>query len=163
MHSMHTRTSSRVLQALIALVVATGFGHAALADNKGRAVVLLPQYKKECESCHVAYPPTLMPAASWSRIMGNLPKHFGTDASLDPAAAQEISGWINAHAGTYKRVREEPPQDRITRTAWFDRKHREVSAATWKLPAVKSAANCGACHTQADTGDFNERNIRTPR
>jgi hypothetical protein len=147
----------------MAIVAASVLGHAAMADGNGRSVTLSPQYKKACESCHVAYPPTLMPAASWSRIMGNLPKHFGTDASLDPAALKDISGWLFAHAGTYKRVSEEPPQDRITRTAWFVRKHREVSAATWKLPAVKSAANCGACHTQADTGDFNERHIRTPR
>ena len=160
---MQNKTSSWVLRVLITAVTASGFGHAAMADSNGRAVALLPLYKKECESCHVAYPPTLMPAASWSRIMGNLSKHFGTDASLDPTTVKQISEWIAAHAGTYKRVNEEPPQDRITRTVWFDRKHREVSAATWKLPAVKSAANCGACHTQADTGDFNERNIRTPR
>ena len=56
-----------------------------------------------------------------------------------------------------------PPEDRISRSAWFRREHREVSAATWALPAVKSAANCGACHTQADQGDFSERHIRLPR
>jgi nitrate/TMAO reductase-like tetraheme cytochrome c subunit len=124
---------------------------------------LLPAYQQECAACHVAYPPTLMPAASWARIMGNLSKHFGTDASLDEAKGKELSGWLAAHAGTYKRVSEEPPQDRITRTAWFVRKHNEVSAAAWKLPAVKSAANCGACHTSADKGDYSERNIRIPR
>ena len=43
------------------------------------------------------------------------------------------------------------------------REHDEVPAATWKLPAVKSAANCAACHTQADQGDFNEHNVRIPR
>jgi hypothetical protein len=146
-----------------AIVAATGFATMAMADNNGRAVLLLPLYKQECATCHVAYPPTLMPAASWTRIMANLPKHFGSDASLDPATTKELSVWINSHAGTYKRVSEEPPHDRITRTAWFDRKHREVPTGTWKLVAVKSAANCGACHTQADNGDFNERNIRTPR
>lgn len=95
--------------------------------------------------------------------MNNLPHHFGTDASLDPATVKELSGWINAHAGTYKRVSEEPPQDRITRTAWFVRKHDEVSAATWKRASVKSASNCSACHTTADKGDFNEHNVRIPR
>lgn len=160
---MHHKPSPLVLRILLAAIATTGWTHTALADGNGRAVPLLPLYKQECDSCHVAYPPTLMPAASWSRILGNLPKHFGTDASLDPAALKEISAWVNTHAGAYKRVREEPPQDRITRTAWFDRKHHEVSSATWKLASVKSAANCGACHTQADKGDFNEHNIRTPR
>ncbi len=137
--------------------------HPAQAEDSGRTIALLPKYQQECSSCHVAFPPTLMPAASWNRIMNTLPKHFGTDASLDAATLKELSGWVTAHAGTYKRVSEEPPQDRISRTAWFVRKHNEVSSATWKIPAVKSAANCGACHTTADKGDFNERNIRTPR
>lgn len=34
-----------------------------------------------------------------------------------------------ANAGTYKRVSEEPPQDRITLLAWFERKHRKVELA----------------------------------
>lgn len=156
-------TGREILRLLFATTLAAGLAPVAIAGDNGRAVPLLPLYKQECGSCHVAYPPTLMPAGSWARIMGNLSKHFGTDASLDPATLKEMSGWVGAHAGTYKRVSEEPPQDRITRTSWFARKHREVSPVTWKLPAVKSAANCGACHTQADTGDFNERNIRTPR
>jgi nitrate/TMAO reductase-like tetraheme cytochrome c subunit len=147
------------------LVIATtlGLASAAVAAGNGRAIALLPKYQQECASCHLAFPPTLMPAASWGRIMGNLPQHFGTDASLDAATQKELTDWIYAHAGTYKRVAEEPPQDRITRTVWFVRKHNEVSAATWKLPAVKSAANCAACHITAEKGDFDERNIRTPR
>ena len=30
-------------------------------------------------------------------------------------------------------------------------------------PAIRSAAGCIACHTQADQGDFNERSVRIPR
>ncbi|MFZ3219759.1 MAG: cytochrome C, partial [Rhodoferax sp.] len=113
-HPLHTRMGRLAL----GLLAASGFALPALADGNGRMVPLTPKYKEECSACHVAYPPSLMPAASWNRIMNNLPNHFGTDASLDPATVKELSGWINAHAGTYKRVREEPPQDRITRTAW---------------------------------------------
>jgi len=97
------------------------------------------------------------------RLMGDLPHHYGTDASLDPATVKALGSWLQANAGTYKRVREEPPQDRITRSAWFIRKHDEVSAATWKRASIKSAANCAACHTRADQGDFNEDNVRIPR
>ncbi|MHB1199498.1 MAG: diheme cytochrome c [Polaromonas sp.] len=144
------------------LIAASGISP-AMAQSNGRYAPLLPKYQQECAACHIAYSPALMPAASWRRIMSNLPNHFGTDASLDAATVKELSVWINANAGTYKRVGEEPPQDRITRTAWFIRKHNEVSAAAWKLPAVKSASNCTACHTTAEQGDFNERNIRIPR
>ncbi|MCF8168445.1 MAG: diheme cytochrome c [Rhodoferax sp.] len=152
-----------LFQCVSGLLCATALVSAAHADGNGRSISLLPKYVQECGACHVAYPPTLMPAASWVRTMNHLPQHFGTDASLDEATRKELSAWIAANAGSYKRVKEEPPQDRITRTAWFARKHDEVSAATWKLPAVKSAANCNACHTTAEQGDFNERKIRIPR
>ena len=48
-------------------------------------------------------------------------------------------------------------------TPWFVREHRQVDAATWKSPAVKSVANCTACHAGAASGDYNERAVRIPR
>lgn len=148
-----------------ALLLAAGFGvlGAALADS-GRAMprVVPPAYTAECAACHTAYPPGMLPARSWQRIMTGLDKHHGTDASLDAATVQQIGNWLQTHAGTYKRVAEEPPQDRITRSAWFVRKHDDVEAAVWKLPSVKSAANCAACHTGADQGDYSERNLQAP-
>jgi hypothetical protein len=137
----------------------------ALAGDHGRSLAapLLPLYKQECAACHVAYPPGLLPAASWQRLMTNLPRHFGTDASLEAATAKELSTWLTANAGTYKSASTPPPQDRITQLQWFVREHREVSNATWKLPAVQSPANCTACHRQADQGDFNEHTVRIPR
>lgn len=152
-----------VPQVVFGLLAAIGISHTARADGDKRMVPLLPKYQQECAACHVAYPPGMLPSGSWTRLMANLPQHYGTDASLDPAAVKELGTWLNAHAGTYKRVREAPPQDRITRSAWFIRKHDEVSAATWKLPAVKSAANCAACHTRADKGDFDDDNVRIPK
>jgi len=120
-----------------------------------------PKWKAECGSCHTAYPPQLLPASSWRRIMSTLERHFGTDATLDAAAAAEIGTFLEQNAGTGKRVRGAQTL-RITESAWFRREHREVPAATWKLPGVKTAANCVACHTTADQGDFRERNIRVP-
>ncbi len=141
-------------------------GAATLARADLPPQPLLPAYKAECSACHVAYPPALLPADSWKRLMGGLDRHFGTDASLDPATAKAIAAWLEANAGTYRKVRREgaaPPEDRITRAAWFRREHDEVPAATWKRADVKSPANCAACHTQADQGDFSERQLRVPR
>lgn len=147
--------------ALLALLAAAG---AARADGDRRAAVpLLPAYRAECASCHIAYPPGMLPATSWQRLMQNLPQHFGTDASVDADTAKELGRWLAVHAATTGRTGEPPPQDRITRSTWFVREHREVAPATWKLPAVKSPANCAACHTNADQGDFDERRIRIPR
>jgi Dihaem cytochrome c len=120
-------------------------------------------WQQECAACHIAYPPALLPAESWQRLMAGLQKHFGTDASLDAATTRQLSEWLQREAGTGRRVSPAPPEDRITRGAWFLREHREVSTATWRLPAVQSAARCTACHQQADRGDFNEHQIRIPR
>jgi hypothetical protein len=141
-----------------------GMTHAAWADeHRASRVPPLSEYTQECAACHLAFPPGLLPAASWRRVMDNLARHYGTDASIDPARARTLSAWLEAHAGSGKRARELPPEDRITRAAWFQREHDEVPAATWKLPAVKSPAHCSACHTQAEQGDFSERHIRITR
>ncbi len=144
-------------------ILAAGPAFADGGKHGMRAPLLPPQYRQECGACHVAYPPALLPGASWQRLMANLQRHFGTDASTDAAAVEELSTWLAANAGGYKRVREPPPEDRITRSAWFVRKHDEIAAATWKSPAVKSAANCNACHARADQGEFNEHDVRIPR
>lgn len=140
----------------------------AQADDGRTAarVPLLPKYQQECAACHLAYPPGLLPAASWQRLMGGLPQHFGTDASLDPATVREIGQWLRSHAADTQRSRAgaaAPPDDRITRSAWFQREHREIAPAIWARPGIKSAANCAACHSRADQGDFDERHIRIPR
>ena len=48
-------------------------------------------YVQECASCHVAYPPGMLPAASWARLMSGLGQHFGTDASFDPQEVKRLS------------------------------------------------------------------------
>ncbi len=148
----------------VAAVLATLTAVAAQADGDRRAAVpLLPAYVQECGSCHLPFPPGLLPADSWQRLMKGLPRHFGTDASLDATSAQPISAWLQAHAGSGKRAREAPPEDRITLGSWFVREHREVSAAAWKRPAIGSAANCAACHGDTDTGRYSESAIRIPK
>lgn len=132
-------------------------------EGRRLSVPLLPTYQQECAACHIAYPPGLLPAASWQRIGQNLAKHYGSDASLDPATVAQLSQWLSANAATGKRAREAPPEDRITRSAWFVREHDEVPAATWKRASIKSAANCAACHGGAEQGDFNEHRIRIPK
>jgi mono/diheme cytochrome c family protein len=120
---------------------------------------MLPRYQQECSACHVAYPPGLLPASSWQRLLSDLPHHFGTDASLDPAAVAALSSWLMAAAGRGAA----PPQDRITTSRWFVHEHDEVPAGVWQRPAVRSASNCVACHAQAEQGVFDEHTVRIPR
>ncbi|KRI00926.1 diheme cytochrome c [Curvibacter sp. PAE-UM] len=156
-----TRTLKRTLPALALLL---GLTTAALADSGNlNPRQMLPSYQQECAACHLAYPPGLLPARSWGRIMNGLDQHYGTDASLDAATVQQIGQWLQAKAGTTKRVSAEPPQDRITESAWFLRKHRKLDAPVWQHASVKSAANCAACHTRAEQGSFDESQLQFPR
>ncbi|HEV6966240.1 diheme cytochrome c [Roseateles sp.] len=130
-------------------------------DHEGRTAVAWPKaYVQECAACHVAYPPRMLPAASWARLMGGLDRHFGTDASLDPQDVQRLGQWLQDNAG--RDARATVPEDRITRTARFEHKHRHIEAATWRLPSVRSAANCMACHSGADQGRYSEHGLRMP-
>ena len=156
--------TSHARATLAAAVLALSIPAAARADGREGMPPAVPEaFLQECASCHVAYPPGMLPASSWSRMMQGLDQHYGTDASLDAAMVRQISTWLAAHAGTYKRVREAPPQDRITQSSWFERKHREVEPAVWKRAAVGSPANCMACHTRADQGDFDDDRVRIPK
>ena len=140
---------------------------AAQADDHGRRMpTQVPKaYVQECASCHMAYPPGLLPAASWQRLMGGLNQHYGSDASLDAATVQQLSTWLQTHAGTYQRARAEepPPEDRITRTRWFARKHEDIAPAVYKRAAIQSAAHCMACHAGAERGDFDDDKVRIPK
>jgi hypothetical protein len=159
---MRFRTWLWLVTRWVVLISTASLGTPLFAEDEGgmRSIPPLPKYRQECAACHIAYPPGMLPAASWHRILNNLPHHYGTDASLDPATVKELATWLTAHAAPGKVT---PAEDRITRSSWFVNQHEEVSARNWKLLAVKSASNCVACHTRADQGDFNERFTRLPQ
>ena len=130
-------------------------------------------WQQECASCHLAYSPALLPRASWRRMMGGLEQHFGENASLDPATQADILRFLEANAADSGRSRmgdkvmqrmgaNEVPL-RITETRWFVKKHDEVPRATWARKSVGSAANCAACHRQAEKGVFDEDTVRIPK
>jgi hypothetical protein len=118
-----------------------------------------PSWKTECGSCHMAYPPSLLPAQSWRSLMAGLDKHFGVDASVDAKTAAEIGAFLQQHAGNSRGK----PTLRITETAWFKHEHDEVGTAVWRNPKIKTASNCAACHRGAEQGNFDEHDVRLPR
>jgi mono/diheme cytochrome c family protein len=150
----------RIALALLSLPLSLG-GIASEREHAAR-VPWPKAYVQECASCHVAYPPGMLPASSWTRLMSGLDRHFGTDAAFDEQEVKRLSQWLQSHADGRRRAGDSPPQDRITRTAWFERKHRHIEPATWRLPSVRSAANCMACHSSADQGVYSEHALRQP-
>jgi hypothetical protein len=137
---------------------------APAALQEGRGTAPGTAYARECSSCHVAYPPELLSAGQWQRVLAQLERHYGVDASVDPVQRVTLGTWLGQHAGR------EPPAGadsaaapRITTSRWFIREHREVPAGTWRLQKVGSASRCEACHAGAEQGDFDEHAVRIPR
>ncbi|ACC75364.1 diheme cytochrome c [Paraburkholderia phymatum] len=162
---MRFQLVSRSVEVGIVTLLAALTASIATAEPEGTAsqVNVLPRYRQECATCHLAYPPGMLPAASWQRILGNLQHHFGTDASLDADSVRQISTWLAANSAGDTAAHAAPPEDRITRSHWFREEHAEVAADVWKRPMIKSASNCAACHTRAEQGNFNEHFIRIPQ
>ena len=166
-------TSGYFVRKLALVMLMTGATLSAIHSFEARAdddedtgkhpAVANAKWASECGACHVAFPPRLLPAASWRAVMSGLDNHFGDNASLDAKSAQEIGAFLERNAGSSRHASPGKPVLRITETRWFKREHDEVSARTWKNPKVKSAANCAACHTQAEKGNYSEHNIRIPK
>lgn len=125
-------------------------------------------YQKECGSCHMAYPPELLPARSWNRVVGSLQDHFGDSAQLDAATQKHIHDYLVVHAAdktqnehSYAIMRSlnasEAPL-RITATPYIAGIHAAVLDPMWGgNPRPKTLAECGVCHLRVQAGDFTMR------
>lgn len=137
----------------------------ARADNY--SVPKNAAFEEECTSCHMAFPPQMLHADSWRAMMNGLSTHFGTDASLDEKRRVAIADFLVANANGRKtgttRDAAGKPLLRITETKRFQKKHREIAAATWKRASIKSPANCSACHRQAAAGNYSEHSVTIPK
>jgi hypothetical protein len=173
------------LPKLLTLLVAAGISgwlfasdHERGEEHEGRESRSLPAvdnktWRAECGSCHIPYPPAMLPERSWRKLMTGLDRHFGENASLDAAAQKEIANFLAANAADRgdsrrgSRVAASIPATqtplRITETAWFERKHDELAAAVWKRQSIGTRANCVACHADAAKGNFDEHGVRIPR
>lgn len=138
------------------------------ADDLSLSVHGSPAYQTECGSCHIAFPPPLLGAEDWKRVMAGLDKHYGDNASLDARTRQTIEAFLVGNGGPSRKTgtgggAAKPGElPRLTATPWFLRKHHEVSRNDWAHPKVKSPSNCGACHARAAQGSYREREIVMP-
>ncbi len=131
------------------------------------------KWKAECSSCHMLYHPGLLPERSWNKMMGGLDKHFGENASLEPATRDEITRFLATNSADKSdnrrsdRINQSIPANaaplRISETRYFTSKHDEISPVTFKRKSIGSAANCIACHKGAEKGNFSESQVKIPR
>lgn len=156
-----------VALSLMALLFSgTFFARAQAGGGHFYPPVADPVVREECGSCHLAYSPSMLPEASWQKMMGELSKHFGDDASVDAASAVRITRYLRDNAadrggqrygGKLMRgvlINEAPL--RITELPKWLSEHRKIASSEWKRKDVLSKANCPACHTDAQRGYYDD-------
>lgn len=149
-------------------------GVAALSGLPAKGVPSAPldsAYAKACGDCHLAYHPSLAPAASWAKTMDGLADHFGENATLDAATAAKLRDYLAANASErwdtrpanlLRRVEQAKPEQITAAPAW-KRIHREIPEAVFKSKAVGAKGACKACHQDADTARFDPQSIAIPK
>lgn len=130
----------------------------------------LAEWKAECGDCHTPHHPSLLPAATWDKLMATLDDHFGEDASLDAETTAKIRDWLVANsaerydtrAANAFRTPDAADPLRITATARWKGIHEEIPPETFKRKDIGGPVNCAACHGDAETGLFAPQRIRIP-
>ncbi|MDR0776955.1 MAG: diheme cytochrome c [Azonexus sp.] len=158
------------MQRIALLLAVCLLAPAAHADKHKQKIAIpidvSPAYVKECGDCHVAFPPQLLSANDWQSVMSNLEKHYGDNAAIADKTRQEITDFLvrNADSRGYSAGANSTrgPLPKLTETNWFRREHRKITNTLWTDPQVRSASNCGACHSQAEQGSYRERELRMP-
>ena len=157
------RTAALVLLLAGAAVQAT----AAPAGDVGPNSSAL--YVKECGACHFPYQPGLLPERSWRAVLASLNRHFGETADLKPGDLQAVTDYLLAGAADHadnQRSREVmsslKPADtptRVTSVLYTGGIHGGfLDPKFLGKPAVKTLADCAACHPRAADGRFVHRN-----
>ncbi|MDT3736364.1 MAG: cytochrome C [Denitratisoma sp.] len=141
-----------------ALILST----AARADRLPIPPDAPPSFKTECGSCHLPFPPALLMAPDWKRVMSTLDKHYGDNASLDGKTRRELEDFLVRNASNRSRMAGAGDPPRLTASTWFRREHRQVPQALWRDARVNSASNCTACHSRAEQGSYRGREIALP-
>lgn len=166
--------------AMLLLLGTSAFGASAAVKRHGDAPAPAPAsaptadaaalYETECGACHLAYPPGLLPAASWRKVLGGLDSHFGENAELGGTERARIEAWLVGNAAESGSNRKSSKilrslggaaPLRITEVPYIRRKHHELKASVFERPSVGSRSNCNACHSGAAEGNFHRH--RVPR
>ena len=129
------------------------------------AAVTDKTYIEECGSCHMVYPPTLLPGRSWQKIMSELDDHFGENAELDMETQLQIEDYLLrasdrvAYRKLFRNLGDMAPM-RITELPYFVHEHDEIPGRFIQdNDQVRSLSQCNACHRDAERGLFDEDDV----
>ncbi len=154
-------------------LLAALFFSTTMGTKQPMTLAIPPIYKKECGSCHMAFPPNILPAKSWQIMMGDLQDHFGDDASIEESARKEIEDFLvknsaetsleEASIKFLQSIGSDTPPLRVTEIRYWREKHGSIRKATYQRESIRSKINCVACHKWAAYGSFEDSDIKVPR
>ncbi len=140
-------------------------------DDTSISVAANPVYKSQCSACHLAYPPQLLPAASWKKLLAGLEDHFGESLDLDEDSKRTVSDYLISNSADHrssetaekimKCLKNDTPL-RITKIPCIAKEHHDLPQEIYTRPAIGSFSNCTACHTAAEEGNFDDDTVKIP-
>jgi hypothetical protein len=177
--------TQRILTSAAAALVIAAISQSATADSfwkwatslerhKEVAPVTLKAWNDECSSCHYAYPPGLLPEASWKKLLtpAALEKHFGENIEMKDALRQQLLDYAAANAADHSMAKRSrklvaslagASPERITETPYIKRKHQDLPKnLVQDNPKVKALSQCDTCHTDAKTGNLDDDTVLIP-
>jgi hypothetical protein len=117
-------------------------------------------YAEHCGSCHIAYRPQLLPAASWERLISATADHFGESLSITPKQAAAIRNYLldNGAGRTPDPLAArimaaqggEAWPVRVTEMVFFRQHHQELQSAG----DASKLGRCELCHAGAERGEY---------
>jgi hypothetical protein len=132
----------------LGLMIAVCSQVGAARDNLWQPVQTNITWQTECGACHMAFPPGMLVVDDWLDLLTRMDKHFGTDATLEPKAKEEIAEYFKQHGARSPMFGSRDEVPRITTSDHFIGKHRSALRLLQK-GQIKSLADCAACHKEA--------------
>jgi hypothetical protein len=129
-------------------------------------------YREKCGDCHFVYQPELLPSGSWMKILANLDDHFGEPVELDDDSKRVISDYLSSNGAENSSAKRAVKimrslgnlvPLRITDIPYIREKHHEISSDVLKRKSVGSLSNCSACHSTAESGIYDDDNVKIPK
>ena len=132
-------------------------------------------YYTDCGDCHKTYPPYMLPARSWEKIIKKLDNHFGeeiTEANISKQARASILNYLTNNSAEHSSNKvafkfmaslnkDETPKA-ITKTGYWRDIHKNIDPKVFKSKKVKSRAYCWSCHEGFEKGIFDNDKILIP-
>ncbi len=130
------------------------------------------EWHDNCDSCHVAYHPSLLPAHSWQRLFDEEMHHFGEGLYLDIETMVILRNYaVNNSAEntnrevSWRTVKSLGPHEhpnRISETPYWEAVHKHLGEDIWDGYGIYGKADCAACHLDAETGGFMNGGMHVP-